>query len=1405
MVDNPYTPYVTGGGGTDFEQRVGVMYLAFLLSGQSPPGLNERVKEVGFQQSYRDILDDLTIIYDGHGGEQQKLVLQIKSRLRLTDGNNDFSRIMQDCWNTFNGKAPSGFNRDKDRFGIVAGMPSNMNDIDIQRFLNSVRRSAHAQDFDEKRNKLPRKQKRFLNNIEKQIAKAKGSHPTLDELYGFLKCFNVFYLDLDESGGSRTAAHNTLMTVTANDGIKSKMLFKHLLDIVAKYNPSGGNITRHGLLSMCTEFEIGPDPNFSRDIDTLDRHAQSCLDSIRGTIACRVKFERRSELQEIQAHLSKNEMVVIRGEPLVGKSVLLKMLARDGSSNKNCMFFKVERLEGNSLQSFLRKIGVAGDFSSILESYKNRDRYIFIDGLEHATDPGKREIISEIISRVKAHNERIAKSNKLLRWKILCSERPPGHDGASPDMETSSWPQNGILTPVTVSGLSEQETGSLLDRWAHLEHLLSNRDLKDLFSRPGILDLIIHPAFPTDRDTLKQIRSESQFARIFWSRMICNGTEDMAREQLVLRVAERTILCKPVKITEQGIDPGVVGGLLQDRILRREGSRLMFAHDYVEDMAWAFLMEGELADLFGRIQDRSDSPRLAAAFRLLSQYLLDVKRDAKTWMSSLDLIRNGSASPRWETEWIATPMLAPTFDTTFDLLSDLLHDRSEILTKFLMILRTKCVYNDCDRMESLGMGRDNVQTLQYFKVPILAKWEPVLLSIIGDLRNIKGSVLLEVSKVFLMWMKQDGERGSITRQVAETCLDLCSVYLSCRGSDEPVPYDMIEEFRDNLILSVLFGSDVIPDKVRAFLHTHAIFQSSVSHLIDSVIFEKNGWFSICRNLPDDFIDLMIFFLCSSPKSAESRWSDLDNLGIRDHFVVASLPEQNPFYVFLKIHPDKGMELIHRIVNHSMLAWRVMERESVPVIHTLKLAGKTFNVWGDNRVYRWYRFPSTGSQTVCCALMALEKWLDESIKNGGDLKELVTTILSKTNCVAVVGVCCSAMLANASKTDPSIIVPILENPVYWMMEEHRLAYEKYKQQITLNVTLLAERDAIKQFYQKLSSQPHRKRLFSNMASVVLLSGDHVLKDRLVGSIKKFEENPPRYFRRLGFVATDFCSGTDLVKVKSLCRQWTLYADIHNYTKIKSDDGVGWVVDLQTHLTKEARMREDKRADQDEIRHFCLQASQFLESGNAGSDQLIHDMIAHAQKLDNITQKIPNPYAVDFVTNLAAALVVWKWDMVVEQNLIEWCTTKITAESVIKVQEPSYSVDSTVSNRAAAKSLPCLYLRTKKKYLKNIMRAFSQHPVYEVRNCLFSNIGILWDAEPKLILQYSIDLIKTVTGKRSISGCDPQTIRWYILISVILAMPDGKKLSGLKGTSGILSLMDDLLDFTIIAATKSLCKI
>lgn len=139
------SPFSTGGGGDDLQGQVEVFYLAGLLTGHVPRGLEVgTLEEVRFQRLYEsEFLDDLVCvagIVTGLG----KLSLQIKSDFTFGEKDGLFIEVIAACWRTFN--SPK-FDRTRDRFGIVLGIYKGKIDEHYECVLTWARNSASTATF----------------------------------------------------------------------------------------------------------------------------------------------------------------------------------------------------------------------------------------------------------------------------------------------------------------------------------------------------------------------------------------------------------------------------------------------------------------------------------------------------------------------------------------------------------------------------------------------------------------------------------------------------------------------------------------------------------------------------------------------------------------------------------------------------------------------------------------------------------------------------------------------------------------------------------------------------------------------------------------------------------------------------------------------------------------------------------------------------------------------------------------------------------------------------------------------------------------------------------------------------------------------------------------------------------
>lgn len=1408
-------PFSTGGGGTNFEQKVGSIYLVSLLARQVPYGLNGITKEVKFQQIHTEHLDDLVVVVE-QDTKESKLSLQLKHNVNFTKSDTNFIEIIADCWKTFKNESAFSFDPEIDRFGMGVGVYKPIIGKDILPIRNIARSSKNGKDFSEKRKAFSQKKKQFVNLLESLIVKSKGSMPTEDELWKFLKCFEVLYFELsgDDSKDVTNTWNNLLDLLQKRDVSTATSLFEHLFSIVSNYNPSSGAITYEQLKNKCVNFPLIENPDYSSDIKQLKIHTENYLKSVRDVIAEDIHFDRNKELNSINELMDNSEIVVLHGEPLVGKSTLVKMLVRDIQNYGECIVFSVERIENNSLQSFLHQLNITNNFEDILHAFRNvTKKCIVIDGLENTDNENKRRVVNEILVAVREYNNKIKSFGGSTKqyWKIICTSRTLNIDKILINLETRISIQNNALQKLELHGLSKEEKEGIIKKKPNLKLLINNKKLQDLFSRPGILDLACIKNFPTQKQVLEQINSESQFMAIFWEHVISRDVEMVSgtgtpldREKLVLNIAKHSLL-EDVRIQiDSGIDYESLKGLQDDRIIQQENNGLYFVYDYIEDWACAFLLKNNFETVFNKIQNKPDSLRIISSFRLFSQFLLDVEKNPDEWMKIVEFLKSKINSPRWESEWISSPMFSPNFQFTLDLLSDyLIKNEKDLLTKLLRSLRLVGVTYDIKMLFKIGLRQDEIITaLPTVAIPIYDKWEPILKFILSNFERIEGIFLLEYSNISRIWMEKTNGNKSFRSELTKKNLELLSEYMKfdLTRQKTKISYSDEEKFRENLVYSVLQASDILPNEIDSFIRFYTTEKTRDYHGIYEYIL-KNGWAPLVRFLPHSFVDVMIQILCENLKPDRYGWGSLYGLGIRhdDTWFVPS-PLLEPFYPLLKLHPEEGLRLIHKIVNHSTLAWRIREHKESPVVQTLDIDNKILNLWGDYRVFRWFRFYSLGSHAVCCALMALEKWMDESIKAGMNSKALFTKILLKTNCVGVVGVCCSVALANPRKIDNSILVSILENPVFWLMDEHRKHFDLYENKSLLNGLYSYQYPYSMAFHKKIAEQPHRQMDISQLVPLILLSDDKKLKKRLVGKMERFENNIPICYKKENNYIDSRSEAEKTSDMKRSCRLWALHSDIKNYRKIEQNGGVGYYFYNPDHFTENDSKSLNSAEEHLQLATYRMWAHKFLVNNEIGSSLTIENAINYSKELENTFENKDNfayMFSLDFITNLAAALIMRKWEYIVEKNLVEWCTSKIIKAGEIKSNETPVGINPDSFDRAVAYCLPYLYNQTNEKRIKNMIKLFGMHRVDEVRYFLFNNLQILWNVDSKLIWECINNIIQASTNGKNLTNCEMRQTYSNVLFSILFVIPKDQKIIQIKESKKILKLVEELLKFTIKA--------
>ena len=553
-------PYSTSVSGVEFEQLVGTSYLVSLLVGEMPRGIDwGTITEVSFQHRWSGCLLDDIVVTSTDGNTERKLALQVKEDLTFSESDPTFTRVMDDCWKTFNSSLGWEFNQATDRLGIGIGVyPTKDVDKHLRPLLEWARTSKDSSEFLQKVS-LPifssNQKRKYRDIIRNLISKSKGNEVTDDEIWKFLRCLVVIHFDL-EKDGSRDSVYcwNRLLDQLENrDEGQAKSLFDTLTSIVAKCARSAGSIDASTLKTKIPgSITLKDHPHFTSDITSLRKHTDRVLESIHDRIGDKVQLPRTELLDQIETSIKEREVVVIAGEPMMGKSVLLKLLANRLRSEGEIIAISVERLSGTTVENFLHNIHIKNDFQSILFAMGTSPlRCILIDGLERVRgDEDRRRVLNDLIIEVRKYNRSVLSKDGHQDncWKIVFACRELDTTDVLRHLETQKNLAGNSLEMVKVGSLSDDEVAEVVDQLPQLKELASQGHLKELLSFPLVLDILTLPDISPPSEGIPQVLTETWLLDWFWEEVVRLGDglrpgkgKPDTRERLLIRIARQSV------------------------------------------------------------------------------------------------------------------------------------------------------------------------------------------------------------------------------------------------------------------------------------------------------------------------------------------------------------------------------------------------------------------------------------------------------------------------------------------------------------------------------------------------------------------------------------------------------------------------------------------------------------------------------------------------------------------------------------------------------------------------------------------------------------------------------------------------------------------------------------------------
>lgn len=1336
---------------------VGAYYLLSLLKGTSTRGIDGITKIVKFQQKFAGHLLDDIIIIANNGENDRTLSIQVRRRINFTKEDQDFNKLIIDCWKTFKNKNGTKFIVNSDKLGIVVSGVSDKVKKHLIPILEIARATHNADSFFENLSSDSHSQdkKDYLKIIKHIISKEETQISDI-EFWQFLKSLNIMTFDIENDGSSdRTKCLDDSLSLVNGDIDQAKLLFDKLTSLVADLAKNAGSMDLSMLKQNLTSFRIKEPLDFNNDLQKLRKYSNKVLDYIPDKIGNNLQLPRIAQLDEIEEKISKNDVIVLKGEPFVGKSVLLKLLANRLRSDGEVLAFSVDRIDGTDLAQFLRILDVKHTFEELLSAIGSTPfRCLLIDGLEQLSyQQNKIRIIKELFCAVRSYNELLLKNNSPPEycWKIVATCRLQ----ELRDVLLLLQDKISSVDFVDVAELTDDEVEQIVSKNPQLSNIFKKENLHNVARRAGYIDMLIRKV-SFDVKSLPPVMTESWFYDSFWHQVVRLGNgirpgkghaDD--REIIMKNIGLKSISNEKNISQTSDMNTISIEGLISDELITKDDNHLKFYHDIIEDYSITTILIHEKGNIVNFLKENQKYRRILRPFDLYVSKILEVDKSPAEWYALLNTLENNDISPIWYHEALTNPISTSSTPEIIPLIQNfLLLNNGLLLSKILKTLRSVAVETDPNLLKIVkNPDSPEVQKkILYFTIPLRDKWEPIIEFTASNLDKIDDNCLFEFYNVVSSW-QSNSTNISLKTKLANLSLDLFEKRFTNEFKiKSSLSYDDQKKLRKTLIKIILWSADCITEKVDTFLKKY-VLQADKNYGITDALMRYYGWAMICKFIPKTSLEVLESIFCrKTPDGKNLDHYDFFDLGIH------SLPDFNPptsdngpFLPFLRIHVTEGLELIHRIVNHSTKIWKLreeVERNKKPVPQIIHLSNKTIEVFGDEDVFRWFRYPSLGQAEVTTALMALEKWMYEQIKSGTNPKNLIEEVLSGTSSAAVVGVCTSIAL-QFTKISHEAILPILEVPAFWQMD-----FKRFTEDLRAESSLRSFSEHLsfsnneKRDYEeliKLAKQQHRQTTLRDIPTQILFSSTDDIRKKMQEKLERFPDNIPIFYEE------ERDDSNLLKKRKRDCELWAAQGKVENYKKRRvTEDQILIEFDRDSQLTEEEKLENERIETIAKLNSFWGWAYSLLNENTMSQGFTVESAIDYVEKIDStFLQNLDGFHrqmVFDSVSCFISALLIHKWETIISLNRDKWCVKTFTDLINIELpQENRVSIFAMRGNRAIAKALPYVLMRfpKEKKFEKQLL-SYAINENDEVRNFLFLSLRILWNQNDKIVIK-CIDLV------------------------------------------------------------------
>ena len=990
------SPLSTGGAGTVFEQHVGAMFLALLLTRGIPVIFRDyQVDKVDFQTSRLGWETDDLLVTCSSENITRKMAIQIRRSfaVRKSDG---CKETIQKFWNDFNADR---FNPDRDAL-ILVTLHRTKNLGGFDNLLTCARSSPGAADFKDRLETsgfVSDAAKRCHQEIRSIVDNTDPSGSISEErFWRFLKKMYVLFLDFTTDTAQHEAMVTQLLVQSLGDSDAigaARDTWHELVGVASDAASRAKPFCRSDLpASLLEQYSAISAPKLQKLMD----HSTTILNGIYSTIGEAATLPRTEVTTQTSIALG-NRVVALTGPPGSGKSALAKTVIKQHSGNHLCLSFRATEFAKNHIDDVLLGT-ISGEQFKLLVKAQERV-LIYIDSFERLLECSVRDAFYDLA--------KIVESCPNVSLMLTCRDNEL-ENAVAAFFSRSSLTCHNVMVPP----LSADEIEWVCKDNPSLRIPISHPELKQVMGTPYVLDMAARMDWSNRQDIPADIMA---FQKKWWSEIVRNDGDTMdglpdRREQALVNLAVyRARELRPLVPTD-GMDKGALDRLCKDGIVMMgDGGLAALAHDVIED--WAVIhWIGSCALKHEWLtcpmaEDVGTHPAIRRGFREWLRERLDAdSAEADRFVSTS---YGDDSLPRiFRDDVLISVLLSGSVGNFVSRQKDrLLEDDARLFVKMLHLMRVACT-------KTPDVSGDQPACQSMLSEPEGEAWQ-VLLHAVDENHDR----LLPRYSHHLLGLLEDWVRGTKSSAIPDGAAPAIRI-----------AHRLLElswDYNDNNFRKRIFGIIASVPKAES---------ANFLYLVDQA-WSKSGWrntlldelrqiltgpsgLPACRDHPEEMAKFVMSLRLIPEQGLDTieygtSFDSESKFGLRvaakagfRHFSAFC----GPFLGLLKHHPKIGLRLVLDLLNHAGDMYGSQCKDPIQRMMISVPGHGKVEQWANDRLWLAYRGMSEVPHLLMCALMALEYWLLVLCEGRHPVEPLLLEILEASNNVMTTGVVASVCTA-----------------------------------------------------------------------------------------------------------------------------------------------------------------------------------------------------------------------------------------------------------------------------------------------------------------------------------------------------------------------------------------------------------